>query len=52
MELASEYVVPPEEWHHDPELKNDYGTTVADLLDLKLGTIPEEWWYDESENKS
>ena len=36
----------PKEWQHDPELKNNYGNTVAMILARLNKEIPNEWKHD------
>lgn len=32
MILAYNGIIPPKEWNHNPEMKDDYGCTVSMLL--------------------
>ena len=32
MLLASKGIIPPQEWHHNPNIKNKKGKTVEDYL--------------------
>ena len=43
MLLARNGIDPPEEWWHDPELKDHEGMTVAMLLARNGIDPPEEW---------
>lgn len=43
MSLAKKGIVPPEEWHHSPELKSSNGITVSMYL-IKNKIIPPEEW--------
>ena len=36
-------IIPPKEWYHSPELKNDRGETVALLLAYHRKIPPKEW---------
>ena len=40
-------IFPPIEWLHDPNIKDNFGNTVADFLMSKDLPVPNEW-YDES----
>lgn len=41
MYLASNGIIPPDEWYHDPSLQNDSGATVAMFLISNGIMIPE-----------
>ncbi len=43
MLLAYKSIIAPKEWHHDPNLTNKYGWTVAHYLADK-GVIPSKEW--------
>ena len=32
LHLAKNGIFPPKEWHHDPNIRDKYGYTVADYL--------------------
>lgn len=40
MKLAFEGVIPPKEWRHDPNLKNDNRDTVASILTFHGIAVP------------
>jgi len=48
MLLAKNGIVPPKEWYHDPNIKNDWSETVAILL-ARNGILPPKEWlcYDD-----
>mgnify|MGYP005819128905 CR=1 FL=1 len=46
MLLASNGIVPPKEWVHDPNIKNTDNHTVAYYIN-NIFPVPNEW-YDES----
>ena len=43
MYLASNGIIPPKEWYHNPELRNNKGETVEDILTQKNIEVPKEW---------
>lgn len=43
MLLAGNGIIPPEEWYHDPALRDTDKETVATLLARNGITIPSEW---------
>ena len=43
MWLAFRGIIPPKEWHHDPNLKVDDDITVATILALSGIVPPKEW---------
>ena len=43
MNLASHKIIPPPEWHHNPELKNIDNKTVAMILTDNKIIPPPEW---------
>ena len=43
MILASKGIVPPSQWHHDPNIKNNWNYTVEDYLKDNNITVPNEW---------
>ena len=43
MWLAYNGIVPPEEWQHDPNMKNNIGSTVESLLKKKGIEVPPRW---------
>ena len=43
--------IPPKEFHHSPDLQNNYGDTVAMLLAWN-GIIPPKEWYHSQELKN
>ena len=43
MLLAKKGIIPPKEWYHDPSVCDNFGRTVAKLLDRNEIDIPEEW---------
>ena len=43
MRLADNEILPPKEWQHDPNIKNNYGETVAMILASKGILPPKEW---------
>ena len=46
MLLAKKGIIPPKEYYHDPNIKNNDGDTVAILL-ARNGIIPpKEWHHD------
>ena len=47
MHLAKNGIFPPNEWHHDPNIRDKSGHTVADYLKENHLPVPNEW-YDDS----
>ena len=43
MYLAEHGIIPPKEWQHDPNLKNNYNDTVAMILANNIIVPPPEW---------
>lgn len=41
--FLANYTIPPENWHHNPNLCNSLGETVAMILANKGITPPKEW---------
>ena len=46
--MAENGIIPPKEWYHNPNIKNNYGWTVAHCLKLNNLPVPNEW-YDDKE---
>ena len=46
MLLASKGIIPPKEWNHNPNIKNNDGLTVAMELAYNGKNIPKEWEHD------
>ena len=46
--LAEKGILPPKEWEHDYNIKDDDGFTVEDYLEEKRLPIPNNWIRDET----
>ena len=46
MHLASNGIIPPKEWHHDPSLQEIYRETVAMKLAKNEIIPPKEWCHN------
>ena len=51
MYLANNKIIPPKEWIHDPNIKDEYNQTVADYLARNNFPISNEWYDETMKNK-
>ena len=47
MHLANNKIIPPKEWYHNPNIRDNNHHTVAHYLKTHNIPVPNEW-YDES----
>ena len=51
MLLVNNDIIPPKQWIHDPNIKNNRDYTVADYLKKKNLPVPNEWYNDIMKDK-
>ena len=44
--LALKGIIPPKQWHHNPEITTNGGWTVAMFLAWNKIIPPKEWYHD------
>ena len=43
MYYAANGIIPPKEWKHDNNIRNNYGQTVEMILNMRGINVPDEW---------